>query len=306
MFERLSTVPNAQELIDRAFRRGSKAVKAAGNDAAFVGTAGGVLATSLSSIVRRFPTFEKLPEFYYDLVDAVAGVDRLRVSLSRVGWASKQIRRISRDYMRSPRGAEEMRSALGRMASVLRSIDEDLVFLNEAAARLRQIPGIDPSLPTIIIAGYPNVGKSSFLAMVTRARPKIASYPFTTQGLIVGHINRKDQKYQIVDTPGLLDRPLSERNEIERQAIAAMRHLRGVVLFLIDPTGHCGYPLDAQLRLLEEIQTWLELPVVVAYNKSDIPSEHPTDGIRISTLTGEGVPEALDICMSMMSDESRL
>ncbi|HOK57420.1 MAG TPA: NOG1 family protein [Methanothrix sp.] len=306
MFERLSTVPDAQELIDRAFRRGSKAVKAAGNDAAFVGTAGGVLATSLSSIVRRFPTFEELPEFYYDLVDAVAGVDRLRVSLSRVGWASKQIRRISRDYMRSPRGAEEMRSALGRMASVLRSIDEDLVFLNEAAARLREIPGIDPSLPTIIIAGYPNVGKSSFLAMVTRARPKIASYPFTTQGLIVGHINRKDQKYQIVDTPGLLDRPLSERNEIERQAIAAMRHLRGVVLFLIDPTGHCGYPLDAQLRLLEEIQTWLELPVVVAYNKSDIPSEHPTDGIRISTLTGEGVPEVLDICMSMMSDESRL
>ncbi|MDH7596801.1 MAG: 50S ribosome-binding GTPase [Methanothrix sp.] len=306
MFERLSTVPDAQELIDRAFRRGSKAVKAAGNDAAFVGTAGGVLATSLSSIVRRFPTFEKLPEFYYDLVDAVAGVDRLRVSLSRVGWASKQIRRISRDYMLSPRGAEEMRSALGRMASVLRSIDEDLVFLNEAASRLREIPGIDPSLPTIIIAGYPNVGKSSFLAMVTRARPKIASYPFTTQGLIVGHITREDQKYQILDTPGLLDRPLSERNEIERQAIAAMRHLRGVVLFLIDPTGHCGYPLDAQLRLLEEIQSWLELPVVVAYNKSDIPSEHPRDGIRISTLTGEGVPEALDICMSMMNDESRL
>lgn len=297
----MSTVPDAQELIDRAFRRGSKAVKATGNDTAFVGTAGGVLATALSSIVRRFPTFEKLPEFYYDLVDAVIGVDKLRVSLSRVGWASKQIRRISREYMRGPRGAEEMRSALGRMASVLKSIDEDLVFLNEASARLREIPGIDPSLPTIIIAGYPNVGKSSFLAMVTRARPEIASYPFTTQGLIVGHITRKDQRYQIVDTPGLLDRPLSERNEIERQAIAAMRHLRGIVLFLIDPTGHCGYPLVSQLKLLEEIRRWLKLPIVVAYNKSDIPSEHPPDGIRISTLTGDGVPETLDICLSMMS-----
>lgn len=302
----MSTVPDAQELIERAFRRGSKAVRAAGNDAAFVGTAGGVLATALSSIVRRFPTFEKLPGFYYDLVDAVVGVDRLRVSLSRVGWASKQIRRISREYMRSQRTAEEMRSALGRMASVLRSIDEDLAFLNEASARLREIPGIDPSLPTIIIAGYPNVGKSSFLAMVTRARPEIASYPFTTQGLIVGHISRRDQRYQIVDTPGLLDRPLSERNEIERQAIAAMRHLRGVVLFLVDPTGHCGYPLDAQLRLLDEVRSWLELPVVVAYNKSDIPSEHPADGIRISTLTGDGVPEVLDICLSMMDDGSRL
>lgn len=302
----MSTVPDAQELIDRAFRRGSKAVKAAGNEAAFVGTAGGVLATALSSIVRRFPTFEKLPEFYRDLVDAVAGVDRLRISLSRVEWASKQIRRISREYMRGPRGAEEMRSALGRMASVLRSIDEDLVFLNEASARLREIPGIDPSIPTIVIAGYPNVGKSSFLAMVSRARPEIASYPFTTQGLIVGHITRNNQRYQIVDTPGLLDRPLSERNEIERQAIAAMRHLRGVVLFLIDPTGHCGYPLDAQLRLLEEIRSWLELPVVVAYNKSDIPSEHPPDGISISTLTGDGVPETLDICLAMMSGGSRL
>ncbi|ABK14064.1 Nucleolar GTP-binding 1 [Methanothrix thermoacetophila PT] len=306
MFERLSTVPDAQELLERAFRRGSKAVKAAGDDAAFVGTAGGVLATALSSIVRRFPTFEKLPEFYYDLVDAVVGVDQLRISLSRVGWAAKQIRRISREYMRSPRGAGERRSALGRMASVVKSIDEDLAFLNEASARLREIPGIDPSLPTIIIAGYPNVGKSSFLAMVTRARPEIASYPFTTQGLIVGHITMKDKRYQILDTPGLLDRPLSERNEIERQAIAAMRHLRGVVLFLIDPTGHCGYPLDAQHRLLEEIKSWLELPVVVAYNKSDIPSDHPRDGIRISTLTGDGVQETLEICLSIMSAESRL
>ncbi len=300
MFERLPTVPTADELIDRAFRRGSKDIRATGSDAAFVGTASSVLSASLSSIVKRFPTFEKLPEFYYELADIIVGVDRTRISLARVSWAAKQIRKIAREYRRKPRDERERRSALGRIASVLRSVNEDLLFLNEAAVRLRAIPSIDTDLPTLIIAGYPNVGKSSFLAMVTRAKPEIASYPFTTQGLVVGHISRGGQKYQIIDTPGLLDRPLSERNETERQAIAAMRHLKGVILFLVDPTGHCGYPLEDQLKLLSDIKRWLEMPVVVAYNKSDIQS-YTGEGMNISTLTGDGVSDALDACLALLT-----
>lgn len=116
----------------------------------------------------------------------------------------------------------------------------------------------------------------------------------------MGHISRGGQKYQIIDTPGLLDRPLSERNETERQAIAAMRHLKGVILFLVDPTGHCGYPLEDQLKLLSDIKRWLEMPVVVAYNKSDIQS-YTGEGMKISTLTGDGVSDALDACLALVT-----
>jgi len=40
---------------------------------------------------------------------------------------------------------------------------------------------------TVVVAGYPNVGKSSFIRLVSTAEPEIAAYPFTTKGVIVGH-----------------------------------------------------------------------------------------------------------------------
>ena len=83
------------------------------------------------------------------------------------------------------------RSAYGRMSSVIKSIEKDLIFLNEARDKLRKLPSIDPQMPAILIAGYPNVGKSSFIRLVTGARPEIASYPFTTQAIYVGHFTRR-------------------------------------------------------------------------------------------------------------------
>lgn len=181
MFERLPTVPTADELIDRAFRRGSKDIRATGSDAAFVGTASSVLSASLSSIVKRFPTFEKLPEFYYELADIIVGVDRTRISLARVSWAAKQIRKIAREYRRKPGDERERRSALGRMASVLRSVNEDLLFLNEAAVRLRAIPSIDTDLPTLIIAGYPN-GEVQFSCNGDKGKARDSKLPFHHTG----------------------------------------------------------------------------------------------------------------------------
>jgi len=104
------------------------------------------------------------------------------------------------------------------------------------------LPDIRPDEPAIVIAGYPNVGKSSFVNRVTRASNQIAEYPFTTKGVQIGHFERDHVRYQIVDTPGLLDRPEDERNDIERQAVSALEHLADVVVFVLDPSGDCGYP----------------------------------------------------------------
>jgi nucleolar GTP-binding protein len=182
----------------------------------------------------------------------------------------------------------------------MRSIEKDLLFLNEARNLLRKMPTIDPAVPTILIAGYPNVGKSSFIVRVTGARPEIAMYPFTTRGIFVGHFMRGDQKYQVVDTPGLLDRPMEERNEIERQTVAALSHLQGVVLFILDPSEHCGYLIDSQLSLAEDLKNWLTLPVLVVANKADILRfGEDKDMLNMSTETGQGVNEVLDklVCL---------
>jgi nucleolar GTP-binding protein len=240
------------------------------------------------------------------MADLTAGVDAMRISLSRLRWASRQIRLITREFVvKLKRSGDQdstpdRKAAFGRISSVMRSIEKDLLFLNEARNMLRKMPTIDPNIPTILIAGYPNVGKSSFIIQVTGARPDIASYPFTTRGVYVGHFTRGDQKYQVVDTPGLLDRPLSERNEIERQTVAVLSHLQGVVLYILDPSEYCGYPLESQLNLAEDLKNWIKLPMLIVANKADV-LRYP-DVPEMSTETGKGVNEVLEKLVSMLID----
>jgi nucleolar GTP-binding protein len=303
MFEQLPTVPTSEELLNKSFRRASRAT----DDEAMVQNAGNILSDNLSNLIKKFPSFENLPPFYREMADIIAGVDKIRISLSRLGWASRQIRLISKEYVGKIRRSHGMdttptrKSAFGRYSSVMRSIEKDLLFLNEARNLLRKMPTIDPAVPTILIAGYPNVGKSSFIVRVTGARPEIANYPFTTRGIFVGHFMRGDQKYQVVDTPGLLDRPMEERNEIEQQTVAALSHLQGVVLYILDPSEHCGYLIDSQLSLASDLKKWLTLPVLVVANKADILSSgEDNDMMKMSTETGQGVSEVLDKLVSLL------
>src|SRR5512136_1489226 len=152
---------------------------------------------------------------------------------------------------------------------MVHQIDNDLRFLNEVRNVLRTLPNIEDGF-TIVIAGYPNVGKSSFIRRVSSADPEVASYPFTTKGIIVGHRIMGREKIQFVDTPGILDRPAEERNAIEKQALSAMMNVASVVLFILDPSEHCGYPMEVQINLLEEVKGMVKSPVVVVANKSDL------------------------------------
>lgn len=53
--------------------------------------------------------------------------------------------------------------------------------------------------------------------------------------------------YQVVDTPGILDHPLEERNTIEMQAVTALAHLQCCVLYFIDISEQCGYTIKEQV-----------------------------------------------------------
>lgn len=58
----------------------------------------------------------------------------------------------------------------------------------------------------------------------------------------------------MVDTPGILDHPLEERNTIEMQAITALAHLRSAVLYVMDVSEQCGHTLEQQLELFNNIR----------------------------------------------------
>ena len=179
---------------------------------------------------------------------------------------------------------------MARLASMVHQIDKDLHFLNEVRNVLRHLPHVEDAF-TIVIAGYPNVGKSSFIRRVSSAAPEVAAYPFTTKGIIIGHRDLPRERIQFVDTPGILDRPAEERNQIERQALSAMMNVADLVLFILDPSEHCGYPMNVQIHLRDEVKGMVDVPMIVVANKSDLVAGEGY--MTMSTQTGEGVDAVL-------------
>lgn len=299
----MPTVPTADEILDRSFRRAAKKMKEKSNkeraNEEFVRAVGSVIHDRLVYIIRGFPEFETLPPFYQEMTKILYGIDRIKQSLGAVGWAAKHTKMVGTQLAIQSRRAEDTlvvrKRAVARLASMVHQIDKDLRFLNEVRNVLRKLPHIEDAF-TIVIAGYPNVGKSSFITRVSSAAPEIASYPFTTKGVIVGHRQIGRERVQFVDTPGILDRPAEERNQIERQALAAMMNVADVILFILDPSEHCGYTMEDQLALLSEVQGMVEVPIVVAANKSDIRASEGY--LAMSTQSGEGVDEVLASLLS--------
>jgi len=194
-------------------------------------------------------------------------------------------------------------------SDVVEEVDDDLAVLAEARQELRAIPEVDPDEPTIVVAGYPNVGKSTFVNRVTRADNETDSYPFTTTQIHVGHVERDRIRYQLVDTPGLLDRPADERNAIESQAVSALTHAADAVLVFLDPTGECGYPRSVQWDLRADVAARFEVPVLtVATMRDKLAVDLDDDRVdyQMSVTEGTGVDEVLDAAIGAVGYEPDL
>ena len=174
---------------------------------------------------------------------------------------------------------------------------------------MSRLPAIDPNTRTLLICGYPNVGKSSFINKVTRADVDVQPYAFTTKSLFVGHLDYKYLRWQVIDTPGVLDHPLEEMNTIEMQSITALAHLKSCILYFMDLSEQCGYSVEAQCKLFHSIKPlFANKPTVLVINKvdvmrlDDLPPEIRalvdeiinTEGVtcvQVSCYTEEGVME---------------
>ncbi|WP_132058071.1 NOG1 family protein [Halorussus amylolyticus] len=318
IFESLPTTPTSEELIDKAFSRAARAGRAKSGTQAqqsMLQTASNILSDNLGNIATEWPDFRDVDPFYYELADAIVdvseprsdgspdqgsgGVDELRKSLSEIQWASRKTHEIGREYQGKLTGdldydRKVRKQGFARLADIVEEVEDDLLRVGKARNDLRDLPDIDPDEPTIVVAGYPNVGKSSFVNEVTNARNEIAEYPFTTKGVRVGHFERDHIRYQIVDTPGLLDRPADERNDIENQAVSALTHLADAIVFVVDASGYCGYPLDAQLELRDALSAQFEdVTVLTVCNKSDLSTDVDADAY-MSIENDENVDGVLD------------
>ena len=305
-FERIPPVPDADEVLDAAFAKASRVSEnKSGVDSqrGMTAKASNRVRSRLRAVVEGFPSFDRLDGFYLAVASAAVDIDEVRQALSSVDWAAEQVERVADEAQSemansSASAAIDVRKrAFARISSVVEDIEDDLETLRDARQRLVDVPEVR-DLPTAVLAGAPNVGKSTVLDSLTRANPEVAEYAFTTKGVGMGHIEDGYRTYQMVDTPGLLDRPAEERNEMEQQAVEALEHLADIIVFVVDPSETCGYTVEEQRGLLDEVRE-LDAPVLVVSNKSDLGAEY--DDADVTVAATEDVEELRDAILEALT-----
>ncbi|MCX7607234.1 MAG: GTPase ObgE [Bacteroidia bacterium] len=141
-------------------------------------------------------------------------------------------------------------------------------------------------LADVCLVGPPNAGKSTLLSVLTRARPKVAPYPFTTLVPQLGVVQEeRGRSFVIADLPGLVE----GASEGKGLGLRFLRHLeRGSILLFTLPMDHPD-PKGLFHQLREELRKYhpalLEKPYLIAFTKADLVP--PTDRPSCSELPGE-------------------
>ncbi len=161
------------------------------------------------------------------------------------------------------------------------------------------------------IVGFPNVGKSTFIRAISRARPKVGDYPFTTLVPQLGVASLPDERSLVVaDVPGLI-RGASEGKGLGLEFLRHLERTRVLLHLVAHDFGEGRDPLKDLAALEHELKHYGPMfegrPRVVAINKIDTPEGQElmaplrkalrAQGIPlfpICAITGEGVPELME------------
>lgn len=288
-FKNITTVPAAMDFIDvtlsKTQRKTPTVVHPSYNITRIrdfylrkIKTTHGYFHERLQLILEQFPKLEDIHPFYSDLINVLYHRDHYKVALGDVNKVKTLVDNVSRDYCRLMKYGDSLyrckqlkRAALGRMCTVVKGRKDTFQYLEEVRKHLSRLPSIDPNTRTLILCGFPNVGKSSFMNKLSRADVEVQPYAFTTKSLYVGHFDYQYIPWQVIDTPGILDKPLEERNTIEMLSITALAHLNAAVVYVMDISGQCGHSLEEQVKLFHSMKPLFKNnPIRLMLNKCDI------------------------------------
>jgi GTP-binding protein len=144
------------------------------------------------------------------------------------------------------------------------------------------------------LVGFPNSGKSTLIAAISAAKPKIADYPFTTLEPNLGVVRFRDHEFVVADIPGLIE-GAAEGRGLGHEFLRHVERARALVLLLDLAPADEREPAEQARVLLEELGRYrpelLERPRLVVGSKADVAFfeiEDP-DGIEISAVTRQGL-----------------
>jgi GTPase len=158
-------------------------------------------------------------------------------------------------------------------------------------------------LADVGLIGFPNAGKSTLVAAVSSARPKIADYPFTTLTPNLGVVEGADEAFVIADIPGLIPGAHAGKG-LGHQFL---RHVRraAVLVYVVDLAAEDRDPFEDVTTLQDELARFddelANRPTLIVANKVDLArdrastlAERLPGAIPISALTGQGVAELIE------------
>lgn len=145
----------------------------------------------------------------------------------------------------------------------------------------------------VALVGFPSVGKSTLIATISAAKPKIADYPFTTLEPHLGVVTFDDTDFVVADLPGLIEGASQGKGLGDR----FLRHVERarVLLVLLDLSARAERsPQDQERILLGELAGYrpelLDRPRLVVGSRADLADpELSFEGMRVAAVTGEGV-----------------
>ena len=130
----------------------------------------------LGRILTEFPILDNLHPFLSSLLNVLYDKNHYKLALGQISTARHLISQVAKDYVRLLKFGDSLyrckqlkKAALGRMATIMRRQKDPLAYLEQVRQHISRLPAIDPNTRTLIICGYPNVGKSSFMNKITRA-----------------------------------------------------------------------------------------------------------------------------------------
>jgi GTPase len=146
----------------------------------------------------------------------------------------------------------------------------------------------------VALVGFPSVGKSTLISVISAAKPKIADYPFTTLEPNLGVVRLDDDtQFVVADLPGLIE-GASEGRGLGHQFLRHVERARVLVLLLDLAPSAEHTPKEQERILLDELGSYqpdlLERPRIVVGSRADLADDGlDFDGHRIAAVTGEGV-----------------
>jgi len=164
-------------------------------------------------------------------------------------------------------------------------------------------------LADVALVGFPNVGKSTLIAAISAAKPRIADYPFTTLEPNLGVVRVDDDtEFVVADIPGLIE-GAAEGKGLGHRFLRHVERARALCVLVDLGWASQGIPGPAEQErvLLDELEAYqpdlLDRPRIVAGSRADLaPADAAGPALRFSAVTRDGLPQLVGAMASAVAD----